>query len=352
MWGMDRLKVLVTGAHGFVGAALADALKASGYQVLTTDIRGEGTVDHVGDLTDQVFVKSMISQVKPDVVVHSAALVPLTREVGRYGEVNSVATKTLAATSRAAGAQKFVLIGSSAVYGRPADLPITRNSRVEPIEAYGRSKLQAEKAAAEGWGTTGGLTIIRPRTVVGPGRGGLFNLLFRWVDSGNPLPMPRGGKHLLQLVHVDDLARLVAHVIEQDVEGVWPAGAPTEHDLATDLHTIARAAESQTRVLYVPGWAFRLAARTAELLRMSPFSKWHYATLGADFVFDPSWCPPRFTYNYDNSSALMNCWQQRNSVKEHDQGELAMSPHRSSLPTNSLDTAAKLLRFTRRKLDN
>jgi len=331
-------RILVTGAAGFIGRHVAEHLAAAGHQVTTTDI-ADGCSGPRGDLRDPGFRRDLLHAARPDVVVHAAALVPLTRDESGFTTTNALAAGALAADARAAGATRFVLIGSSAVYGAPLEHPITPTTPTRPIEPYGRSKLLAEQAVHGGWGGAG-LTILRPRTVLGAGRGGIVGTLARWIREDLPLPLPDGGRHRLQLVSVDDVARLVEHVITHDVDGTWPAGAPGARNLDAEITALAARAGSASRIVAVPGPLFRLAARGADLLGLSPFTRWHYGSLGHDFAFDPAWTPAGFTYRDTNAEVLA-------SVLDTTAAR-GTSPHTRTWETRALDRAVRTLARTTR----
>jgi len=339
--GMRPRRILVTGAAGYVGAHIASHLAAQGHHVLTTDLTEHPGGLH-GDLRDPAFRTTLLHWASPDVIVHAAALVPLTRDREGFTSTNIEASRALAAGARTAGAERFVLIGSSAVYGIPADHPITEQTRTRPVEEYGESKLRAEEATRNGWGTNG-LTILRPRTVVGDGRRGIIDTLARWIHADQALPLPRGGRHRLQLVHVEDVARIVLHVIEHDIDGTWPVGAPNVRSFDEDLADLIHATGSTSRIVSVPRPVFRLLGTVADRLGLIPFTRWHYVTLGHDFAFDEHWTPQGFTYRYGNADALASILATRTPTT-------GTSPHTRSWSTGSLDRAVGILTATLRML--
>ena len=339
--GTLRRRILVTGAAGYVGAYVATHLAAAGHHVLTTDIT-EHPGGLNGDLRDPAFRTTLLHWARPDVVVHAAALVPLTRDREGFTSTNVEASRALASDARAAGAKRFVLIGSSAVYGIPIEHPITSHTRTRPVEEYGRSKLRAEEATRNGWGAEG-LTILRPRTVVGDGRRGIIDTLARWISADQILPLPRGGRHRLQLVHVEDVARIVLHVIEHDIDGTWPVGAPNVRSFDADLNALIRATGSTSRIVTIPRPVFRLLGAIADRLGLIPFTRWHYVTLGHDFAFDEQWTPQGFTYRHGNADALATIMGARIPAG-------GTSPHTRSWGTGSLDRVVAVLTATLRLL--
>lgn len=165
------MKVLVTGATGFVGRWLVRELEAAGHEAIAMPGRA-----HV-DVTDEDAVTRLVVAARPDAVAHLAG-VSFGPDARRDPElafaVNVGGTETLIAALRAAGGSIPLLVaGSSEVYGRPrpADLPLTEDAPTEPEHPYGRSKLAQERAALEA-GERGGLPVVVARSFnhTGPGQ--------------------------------------------------------------------------------------------------------------------------------------------------------------------------------------
>lgn len=333
-----RARILVTGANGFVGARIAEHLATRGHHVLTTDITPCSN-GMTGDLRDPAFRGTLLHWASPEIVVHAAALVPLTRDREGFTTTNVTASRDLAADARRAGAKRFVLVGSSAVYGAPTEHPITRDTPTRPIEPYGKSKLAAENATRAGWNQAG-LTILRPRTILGNGRRGIIGTLTRWIADDLVIALPRGGRHRLQLVDVGDVARMIEHVIVNDVDGTWPVGAPETGCFADELSDIIKANGSRSRILSIPRFAFKALAWLADHAGLIPFTRWHYGTLGHDFAFDPAWTPPGFTYLHRNADVLATVFA---TTVPTGPAATGSSPHTRTWETGTLDRIVRYL---------
>jgi len=340
------MKILITGASGFVGSKFFSGFKIDGAEIFGTDIWGVAS-EHliIGDLTDEKFLELLFEKVKPDVVVHAAALVPLTKDLKGYRKFNVETSGKIAAISSIHRITKFVLISSSAPYGVPIDFPIQDSTIPTPIEEYGQSKLDAEEAIRNNLTESSLLTIIRPRTILGSGRLGIFEILFRWIQENLDIPFPNAAKHYLQLVHIDDLLALTEHLIKTDQPGIWPAGTPAYSRLDRDLNDVIKAVGSKTELYSVNPRLFEFAGWALESLGLSPFSKWHYRTLNCDFAFSNDWVPSGFTYRYSNLEALLEVWNSRESSNMLHNG---LSPHTKKWPTKLLDSLLKILTQLRR----
>jgi nucleoside-diphosphate-sugar epimerase len=186
-------RILVTGASGFIGRPVIDALIKDGHTVRAA-VRGTQlsfpagveVVQH-GDLAQPVDWQPLLAGIEQ--VVHLAGIAHIGRGVAAelYDRVNHRATAQLAAAAAQAGISRFVFVSSiRAQSGPAADHALTENDTPAPTDAYGRSKLAAEQAVR-----TSGVpfTTLRPVLLYGPGVKGNFAMLARAAASSLPLPV-------------------------------------------------------------------------------------------------------------------------------------------------------------------
>ncbi|MBA3893195.1 MAG: NAD(P)-dependent oxidoreductase [Gemmatimonadales bacterium] len=201
------MKVLLTGATGFVGSHLAEALQRHGDEV-TALVRTPRKAEALGPLGVRVVpgdldhAASLAGAVEgQDIVYHVAGLVAAGSE-REFMRCNRDGTASLVAAARRAAVSRFVLVSSMAA-GGPADRgrPLTGAEPARPVTAYGRSKLAGEAAVR-----TGGLpwVIVRPPAVYGP-RDREVLKVFRMARLG-VAPVFGDGSQQLSAVHGADLA--------------------------------------------------------------------------------------------------------------------------------------------------
>jgi nucleoside-diphosphate-sugar epimerase len=276
---------------GFLGEQIARALDARGERVRILDILDApelppGIERVQGDICDAARVREAMAGV--DVVHHNAAMVPLTKAGGRFWEVNVEGTEIALQAARAAGVRFFIHVSTSAVFGVPAHCPITDATPLRPIEAYGDAKLEGERrverAAAAGLATA----IVRPRTMVGKGRLGIFQILHEWVREGRRVYVIGDGNQPFQLLHADDAVDFMLRLAEQRKPGVYNIGAARYGTLREDLTALIRHAGTQARVVGIPAGPTIAALRLADWLRISPLAPWHYLSYHKAFFFDVS----------------------------------------------------------------
>jgi nucleoside-diphosphate-sugar epimerase len=289
------VNLLVTGGSGFVGTALVDLLLEKGHHVRILDERPFDAPretgkrpepdELIGDIRDQSTVDEALRDV--DRVFHLAARVPLTRAGSEFDDVNVGGTRTLLEGAAAAGVKHVVHLSSSAIFGVPKSLPITEDSPTNPLGSYGRSKLTGEQLALTMADESDiPLAVIRPRTIVGTTRLGIFQMLFDMIANDRPIRILGSGDHLFQLLSNRDLARAMWAISDSTAKGIFNVGADEFGTMRDDLNALASRAGSQSQVQGIPAWIARPALAALDFLRLSPLVDWHYKTVDKAYWFD------------------------------------------------------------------
>jgi len=256
------VRVLVTGANGFVGTALTTRLIGEGrYAVVGTVRKASAKLPasvmrvEVGPLGPETDWQSAIRQV--DTVVHVAARVhmmsdTISNPLAEYRRVNVAGTATLARQAASAGVKRFVFLSSVKVNGESGCY--TEADTPAPEDAYGISKHEAEMALREIAKDTGmEVVIIRPPLVYGPGVRANFLALMRAVSRGIPLPLGAVDNRR-SFVALSNLVDFIVTCIEHPAVANETLLLSDGEDLSTTdlIRRLARAMGRPARLLAVP----------------------------------------------------------------------------------------------------
>ena len=255
------MKVLVTGASGFLGTALARRLVEDDIYQVVASARRESNVSvkglqsvierELGANTDWTFALTGVR-----VVIHTAARVHVMKDsastpLAEYRKVNVEGTLNLARQAVSANVKRFLFISTIKVNGEstaPGNF-FTADEKPDPLDPYGISKWETEIALCQLAEESGmELVIIRPPLVYGPGVKANFQSMMRWVSRGVPLPFG-AINNKRSLVGLDNLVDLIVTCIEHP-------GAANQTFLAGDVEDL-----STTELLYRIGNALGKPAR-------------------------------------------------------------------------------------------
>ncbi|MGE5478754.1 MAG: NAD-dependent epimerase/dehydratase family protein [Bacteroidales bacterium] len=266
------MKVLVTGASGFVGAAMCRRLLAGGHKVVAAVRRDDAflplevearRVAELGPATDW-----RPALAGCDAVIHLAARAHVMKDraadpLALFRRVNVDGTLRLAEQAVAAGIGRFVFVSSIKVNGEatPPDRPFHGDDAPAPQDAYGLSKAEAEAGLA-GLATRTGLSlaVLRPPLVHGPGVKGNLAALLKGLALGMPLPLG-AIRNRRSLVGVGNLADALAFLVERDVQGRFLVRDDEDVSTPELIRRLAAHLGRPACLLPVPPALLRLAGR-------------------------------------------------------------------------------------------
>lgn len=282
----------VTGAAGFVGRRLVEALSSGGTEVVALD-RGDPPGPFPGvrpvraDICDRGALADAFAGAES--VFHLAALLPQRHASPEdMRRVNVEGTVAVVEEAQRAGVARLVHLSSSEVYGVPSVLPCPEDGPLAPIGEYGRNKVAAETVARDA-----GLpaVVLRPPTIVGPGmREPLFEILFRNAARGLPLVLAGGGRNRLQMVSVDDVveACVLAATVEEAAGEVVNIGYDPVLTLAETAWELKALLGLRSRIVSVPRLLAVPLVRLAARLPRFPLEADHAPLALEDYYLDTS----------------------------------------------------------------
>lgn len=267
--------IVVTGGSGMLGVHLVRRLVADGHDVLSIDLEPwAGPVAgfrHVrADITDAAAMTRLLDGARH--VVHSAAALP-SYPAAQIRAVTVDGTRTVFDAAVRAGAERTVLLSSTAAYGLPELVPTPEDYPRRPVDPYSRAKADAEELAEKLRAAGHCVPVLRPKTFLGPGRLGLFAMLFEWADEGRHFPVLGRGDVRTQMLDVADLVDAVVASLTlpaDRVNATFNIAATEYGTLREDFQAVLDAAGHGKRVIGLPVRPAVAALRALDRAGWSP----------------------------------------------------------------------------------
>lgn len=340
------MRAVVTGGSGYFGNVMCEALVTQGHEVVNFDLSPvdlPGVRMAVGDIRDRAAIRAACEGA--DVVFHNVAQVPLARDPHLFESVNSAGTAAMLWAAEHAGVRKVVYTSSSAVFGIPESNPVTEQTPPRPLEAYGRAKLDGELLCAAA--VTRGLdvTVVRPRTIVGHGRLGIFAILFDWVADGVDVFVFDGGANRYQFVHAADLASACLLAGQHPGPSTYNIGAQDFGTMRQTLQALCDHAATGSRVRSLSSRVAAPAMKAASKTGLAPFADYHWLMYARELWFDTSAAQTDLGWQAQHSNEQMICEAYDWFLANRATGLSGPSHHRSAVKQGVLGLGKQVLRL-------
>ena len=305
---------LVTGGSGYFGEVMVQKLLEKGKKVRIFDLNPPNTYLRnkvevfIGDITNISSINEACKNI--DCVFHNVAQVPLAKNEKLFYKVNYSGTDNLLKCVKRNRVSKVVYTSSSAVFGVPKTNPVNENTKPTPKEPYGKAKYDAE-LLCEHYNKLGfNISIVRPRTIVGGGRLGVFSILFDWVSKGYNIPVLNNGSNIYQFIHVEDLAEICWKLSQRNNPEICNAGATKYYTMRETLQGLCDHANTGSKVKNLPMYWVEKIINILNFFRLSPLGTYHSLMYGRSLYFDNSKVKNTLKYitKYDNIEALCHSY--------------------------------------------
>jgi nucleoside-diphosphate-sugar epimerase len=252
------MRILVTGASGFVGRHVANYFRKRGNEVVTFDV---ASAQINGDISDRAFVEKRLST-RFDAMIHLAAIADVKKSIEnprRCYEVNVFGTLNLLELAAQQAVSRFVYASSANVYGvpDPQDLPVTEECRFSPRSPYDYSKVMAE-SMVQSYSTVRNLPSVIFRSWKMFGEYESFERAIpRFSKScllGESIPLFNRGEESTDLYYVENYCHALELAITKDaaVKEVFNVGTGVERKIIEVAETIKRLTSSNSKLELLP----------------------------------------------------------------------------------------------------
>jgi len=265
------LHIIVLGGHGFIGSHFVKHAVRAGHRVSVVDLlaaprhpHGEAFDFHRAGTADLATETDLLRSA--DVLVHCAySTVPATANADPARDIteNLIPLVALLEAMDTVGLRRMVYLSSGgAVYGPPRTVPITEEHPLDPLSAYGVSKVASEKYLGM-YAANRELrpTIIRPANPYGVDQGkvgllGAVTTFLNLLAANQAATLWGDGSIIRDFVHIDDVSRLLLAAAEQDHPGTYNCGSGSGNSLIELIETINTITGQQLIVHHEPARPF------------------------------------------------------------------------------------------------
>ena len=300
-------KVLIFGSSGFLGKKVLKLVSEKEYNIDTVDLEPSNfsknnISHHEMDVIEFINMKNYdLSEY--DYIIDLATVLPFKNNKKRLMDKNIFSVQEVI-KSQFDENVFFIYVSSSGTYGIPEENPIRPSTNQTPLDLYGNSKLEAEKLLLNNKNINN-LAIVRPKAILGESRGGVFEIFFKLIKKGIPVPVTNNANQIMQFVDVNDVARVVEHIMENKITGIWPAAAPNPMKLNEYLKNLEIKFDKKIRKINIHPKVFIFFGYMLVNLRLTNFTKWHFGGYTSDSYFDENWALKEFEYEYDSYKTLL-----------------------------------------------
>lgn len=286
-------QILVTGGAGFFGSLLKKRLLEENCKCISIDLERE-TYEHEnlvsiqGDITDEKTLTKIFQKYKIDAIFHCAAILAHDKKnIKKLWNSNVLGTEMISEFAIKYNVKKIVFISSNCLWGRNFQNLVTENEIPNPIEIYGKSKLEAEKILLSKKSSIDSI-IFRSPTIIDEGRLGLLSILFEFMDEGRKIPMVGNGENRYQFIYAQDMIDACIASLKYNKTAIFNIGADNVKTFNEVYKYVIDKSNSNSKLIYFPKIFMTIAMKICYLLKISPLGPYQYKMISSNFIFDTS----------------------------------------------------------------
>jgi len=284
---------LITGGSGFFGGILKRALLDCGHNCVSIDLQPDS--DHhsrlksiQGDIRNEALITKTFETYKFDAVFHCAAILAHGAHVDEQflWSSNVDGTRNVAEACRRSGVKKLIFTSTNCLWAENLHRPIAEDELPQPVEIYGRSKLEGERVL-DLYKQYLDVIILRCPTIIDTGRLGLLSILFEFIQDNKCVWVVGSGENKYQFIYAGDLVKACLLAVESRCGSqLLHIGSDHVKSLRDVYSHVINAAGSSSRVASLPQKPAIVAMKLAHKLKISPLGPYHYKMIAEDFIFD------------------------------------------------------------------
>lgn len=282
---------LITGGAGFFGSILKQYFLDLGDECVSIDLEPDDFkhsrfTAYQGDINDNALMDKIFAAHKFDAIFHCAALLAhVKKDLKNLWHANVDGTENVCQYALKNNINKIIFISSNCLWARNFDEPVTEAEKPNPVEIYGKSKLEGEKILLSHKEKINSI-IFRSPTIMDEGRLGLLGILFEFIDENRKLPMVGDGSNRYQFIYAKDLAKAFELALHADYTEIFNIGSEDVKSFNEVYEYVIKKSGSKSRLCHFPKTPMIWAMKICFWLGISPLGPYQYKMIASNFIFD------------------------------------------------------------------
>lgn len=285
--------VLITGGAGFLGDLLKKRLLDEGFYCVSIDLQKDD-FQHKnfkaiqGDVRDIKTLEEIFSNFKFEAVFHCAAILAHSVKDKDFLWTSNVdGTRNIAEFAKKYNVPRVIFTSSNCLWAENFNRPVIEEDAPNPIEIYGKSKLEGEKVLMS-YDPYFKSIIFRCPTIIDFGRLGLLAIFFEFIDEGRKIWVVGKGDNKYQFIYAQDLIDALIKALNYNKSNIFNIGSDDVKSLKEIYEYVIKNANTNARVASLPKNLSIFGLKLAHLLKISPLGPYHYKMIAESFMFDTS----------------------------------------------------------------
>ena len=290
--------VLIGGA-GLTGLKIAEKLinmNISKSNIIIADLKNSlQNITLPATLIECDITKNILPKfIKDDIIIHLAARqyhrkVPKKNQLAWFREVNVVGTKNIINQCIKYNVKGLIFFSTDMVYGIPNYIPLNPDHPKKPIGPYGKSKLEAEQLCIESRKRGLSITVLRPRLIMGKGRLGIMEKLFKAISLNRPIPLIGSGNNYYQMVSVEDCCAATLLSVKYNFPNCeLNLGSKIGPNVKELLNLLIKKVNSKSVLIPLPAFPLKTALSFLEKIGLPILHKEQYKIADKNYIVDIS----------------------------------------------------------------
>lgn len=327
--------ILLTGGAGFFGTVLKEILVDKGFFVVSIDLekdqyKHENFVAVKGDIRNVELLNELCAKWKFDAIYHCAAM--LAHDQKNFNELwtsNVDGTQNMVDIAQKYNINKIVFTSTNCLFAQNFDKLVTEDEPANPVEIYGKSKLEAEEILLKNSEKVNSV-IFRCPTIMDEGRLGLLGILFEFIDENRKLPMVGNGENKYQFIYAKDLVEAFILALDYNKTQVFNIGSDNVKSFNEVYTYVFKHSGSKSRLWHLPKNFMIWGMKICNKLHISPLGPYQYKMIAENFVFDTTKIKRELKWKptLSNDEMLLKSFNYYHKNKEEIKNRKNVSAHR------------------------